>query len=165
MPDIFDLVPPSEAIEVGGTSTTVHPIQLGECLQIVSRFPKLREFLDGNKTEVTFGELLNTGAVPAICAAGCGRIGDDKAEAHFAALDADTQTQFLGPILRMTMPRGVAPFLISLGEFAVVLSGPPQPKLMTNEEIAKKLVRSNSGSSSPSSSPNIEEQSANELSG
>jgi hypothetical protein len=165
MPDIFDLVPASQIIEIGGTSTTVRPIQLGDCLQIINRFPKLREFLDGNKTEVSFGEILQTGAVPAICAAGCGRFGEQDAEEHFAALDADTQTQFLSPILRLTMPRGVAPFLISLGAFAEVLSGPPQPKLMTREEIAQKVVRKNSGSSSPLSSPNIEEQSASAPSG
>jgi hypothetical protein len=165
MPDIFDLIPSSEVVEIGDTQTTVRPIQLGDCLQIVNRFPKLRSFLEGGKTEVSFGEILSTGAVPAICAAGCGRMADESAEEHFAALDADTQTRFLGPILRLTMPRGVAPFLVSLGAFAEVLSGPPQPTFMTREEIAQKLVRKNSGKSSPSSSPNIEEQLASASSG
>ena len=164
MPDIFDLVPLSETIEIGDTATTVRPIQLGQCLQIVQRYPALREFLDGSKKEVSYGEILNTGAVPAICAAGCGRFADEDAEAHFSALDADTQSRFLAPILRLTMPRGIAPFLMSLGGFAEVLTGPPEPKLMTREEIAKRLVK-NSGNSSHSFSPNIEEQSVNAISG
>jgi hypothetical protein len=164
MPDIFDLAPLSETVEIGDTATTVRPIQLGQCLQIVQRYPALREFLEGSKKEVSYGEILNTGAVPAICAAGCGRYADEAAEAHFAALDADTQSRFLAPILRLTLPRGVAPFLMSLGGFAEVLTGPPEPKLMTREEIARRLA-SKSGNSSHSSLPNTEAPSTNPPSG
>jgi hypothetical protein len=165
MPDIFDLMPASETVEVGGTSTIVRSVQLGHALQIINRFPALKEFLDGKKKEVSFAEILSTGGVPAICAAGCGRFGDASAEEHFASLDADTQAQFLGPILKLTMPRGVAPFLSSIGECANGLTGPPAEKLMTREEIARKLVRKNTGSSSPQPSLPTGEQSANQLSG
>jgi hypothetical protein len=164
MADIFDLVPLTETVEIGDTSTAVKPIQLGQCLQIVQRYPALREFLEGSKKEVSYGEILNTGAVPAICAAGCGRFADENAEAHFASLDADTQSRFLAPILRLTMPRGVAPFLVSLGGFAEVLTGPPEPKLMTREEIARRLA-SKSGNSLHSSLPNIEAPLVNPPSG
>src|SRR6516225_2758423 len=168
MPDIFDLMPMTETVAIGGTSTEVHAIQLGHALQIINRFPALKEFLDGKRKEVSFGEILATGSVPAICAAGCGRFGDLPAEEHFASLDADTQAQFLGPILRLTMPRGVAPFLSSIGECANGLTGPPEekPKLMTREEIAKKLVtRKYSGNSSPQPSSPIEAPSVNPPSG
>ena len=167
MADIFDLMPASETVEVGGTSTEVRAVQLGHALQIINRFPALKEFLDGKKKEVSFAEILSTGGVPAICAAGCGRFGDASAEEHFAALDADTQAQFLGPILRLTMPRGVAPFLSSVGMCAEGLMGPVEqkPKLMTREEIARRLVRKNSGSSSPQPSLHIGGQSASQPSG
>jgi hypothetical protein len=165
MTDIFDLAPSSATVEVGETKTVVRPIQLGDCITIVNRFPKLSSFINGNKDEVTFGEILATGAVPAICAAGCGRPNDLDAEAHFASFDADTQTRFLGPILRITMPRGVTPFLMTLGEFAEVLSGPPQPKSMSKEDIARRLVQKNSGSLSPLPSVLTEELSAKGPSG
>jgi hypothetical protein len=165
MPDIFDLMPMTETVAIGGTSTEVHAIQLGHALQIINRFPALKEFLDGKRKEVSFGEILATGSVPAICAAGCGRFGDLPAEEHFASLDADTQAQFLGPILRLTMPRGVAPFLLSVGICADGLTGPPPPKLMTREQIAQKLVRKSSGNSSLPSSSNIEAPSASAQSG
>lgn len=165
MADVFDLIPASETVEVNGTSTVVRSIPLGHALQIISRFPALREFLDGKKEEVSFGEILATGSVPAICAAGCGRYGDATAEEHFAALDADIQAQFLGPILKLTMPRGVGPFLLSVGICAEGLTGPPTPKLMTREEIAHRLVRKSSGNSSLPSSPNMEVPSASPISG
>jgi hypothetical protein len=165
MADIFDLMPASETVEVADTKTIVRSIQLGHALQIINRFPALKEFLDGKKTEVSFAEILSTGGVPAICAAGCGKFGDASAEEHFASLDADTQAQFLGSILKLTMPRGVAPFLSSIGECANGLTGPPAEKPMTREEIARKLVRKNSGSSLHPSSLPIEEQSASQLSG
>ena len=168
MTDIFDLMPATETVEVGDTKTIVRSVQLGHALQIINRFPALKEFLDGKKKEVSFAEILSTGGVPAICAAGCGRFGDVSAEDHFASLDADTQAQFLGPILRLTMPRGVAPFLSSIGECANGLTGPPEekPKLMTREEIAKKLVtRKYSGSSLPQPSSPIEAPSVSPSSG
>jgi hypothetical protein len=165
MADIFDLMPATETVVVGETSTTVRAIPLGQALQIINRFPLIREFVDGKRQEVSFGEILATGGVPEILAAGCGRFGDDEAANHFAALDADVQAQFLGPILRLTMPRGVAPFLTSVGICAEGIAGPPQPKPMTREEIAKRLVRKNSGNSSLPSSPNIGEQSPSPPSG
>lgn len=165
MADIFDLLPATDTVTVGDTETIVRSIQLGHALQIVSRFPALRQFLDGTKKEASFAEILSTGSVPAILAAGCGRFGDENAEAHFAALDADTQAQFLGAVLRLTMPRGVAPFLISIRTCAEGLTGPQPPKYMTREEIARKLVGKNSGNSSPPPSLSIEEPSENAISG
>jgi hypothetical protein len=52
--------------------------------------------------------------VAAIIAAGCGYPGDDKAEAIAAKLPLDSQTDFLAAILRLTLPKGIGPFVNKL---------------------------------------------------
>jgi hypothetical protein len=152
MADIFDLVPPAEFVEIGETRTEVRAIDLSQALQIMARFPSLTALLAGGKKTIGLNDLLASGAVPAIIAAGLvhRREGD---EADLARLDADTQAMMLIPILRLTMPRGVVPFLTRVTEFVTVLSPSPAP---TREDIANELVRRSSRKPSPSSSSNTE---------
>lgn len=150
---IFDLAPPTEIIEVGGEQQEIRPIGLAETLQIMARFPALSELIAGGKRQVTFVELLSSGAVPAIIASGCSRHGEAEAEKKIALLDADTQATLLIPILRLTMPRGVVPFLTRVTEFMVVLSPSPTP---TREDLAQKVLAKHLRKSSPPSSSNTE---------
>ncbi len=153
---IFDLAPPEEIIEVNGEKQTIRAIGLADALQIMGRFPALSGLFGGGKKDVTFADLLGSGAAPAIIASGCGKHGDAEAEAHLAKWDADTQSTLLVPILRLTMPRGAAPFFLRVAEFATVLS--PSPPL-TREDLAKKALAKHSQKLSPASSSNTEDQS------
>ncbi len=152
MADIFDLVPPREFVEIGETKTEIRAIDLGQALQIMSRFPALAGLITGGKKAITLDDLFKSGSVPAIIGAGLVNRRDGD-EADMARLDADTQATFLIPILRLTMPRGLVPFLTRVTEFVTVLSPSPAP---TREEIAKELVRRSSRKQSPSSSLNTE---------
>ena len=53
-------------------------------------------------------------AVAAIIAAGCGYPADDKAESVAARLSLDAQADLLAVILRLTLPKGVGPFVEKL---------------------------------------------------
>ena len=150
---IFDLAPPGEMVEVGEEKQEIYAIGLAECLQIMASFPALSALIGGGQKQVTFADLLGSGAVPAIIASGCGRHGDAEAEAHIGRLDADTQSALLIPILRLTMPRGVVPFLTRVTEFVVVLSPSPQP---TREELAQKALAKHLRKPSPPSSSSTE---------
>ena len=155
MADIFDLVPPREYVEVGDTKTEVRAIDLSEALHIMARFPALAALITGGKKTITFSDLLASGSVPAIIAAGLvnRRDGDEE---QIARLDADTQITFINPILRLTMPRGVVPFLTRVTEFITVLSPTPAP---TREDLAKKALAKHLQKPSPTSSSNTKEPS------
>ena len=153
---IFDLAPPNEVVEVGGEQQEIRAIGLAECLQIMARFPALSALIGGGQKQVTFADLLGSGAVPAIVASGCGRHGDAEAEAHIGRLDADTQSTLLIPILRLTMPRGLVPFLTRVAEFVVVLSPSPPP---TREELVQRALAKHLRKPSPQSSSNTAEPS------
>lgn len=152
MADIFDLIPPQEFVEVGETRTEIRAIDLGQAVTIITRFPALRSIIAGGRKEVTVQDLMASGSVPAIIAAGLvNRQPND--EERLARLDADTQAIFLIPILRLTMPRGVVPFLTRVTEFITVLSPSPAP---TREDMARKALAKHLRTQSPTSSSNTE---------
>lgn len=152
MADIFDLVPASEFVEIGETKTEIRAIDLGQAIRIIARFPALRGLIVAGKKEITFQELLASGSIPAIIAAGLVNRHDGDEE-ELARLDADTQAMMLMPILRLTMPRGVIPFLTRVTEFMAVLSPSPPP---TREDIARKALAKHLRTPSPPSSSNTE---------
>jgi hypothetical protein len=60
-------------------------------------------------------------AVAAIIAAGCGYPADDKAESVAAKLSLDAQADLLTVILRLTLPKGVGPFVEKLTALGGIL--------------------------------------------
>jgi hypothetical protein len=60
-------------------------------------------------------------AVAAIIAAGCGYPGDEKAEAIAGSLSLDAQADLLAAVLRLTLPRGIGPFVAKLTGLAGIL--------------------------------------------
>jgi hypothetical protein len=73
--------------------------------------------------EVGADQLLAMGgdAVAAIIAAGCGYPADDKAEAVAGKLSLDAQADLLTVILRLTLPKGVGPFVEKLTALGGIL--------------------------------------------
>ena len=85
---------------------------------LLARFPDLRKLFAGR--DVGMEELLAIGGdlVAAIIAAGTGAPGDPAAEAAAGRLGIDEQADLLAAILRVTLPKGVGPFvekLLALG--------------------------------------------------
>ena len=73
--------------------------------------------------EVAVDQLFAMGgdAVAAVIAAGCGYPGDDKAENVAANLPLDAQADLLAAILRLTLPKGVGPFVETLSALGGIL--------------------------------------------
>ena len=64
-------------------------------------------------------------AVAAIIAAGCGYPGDEKAEVVAGQLSLDAQADLLASILRLTLPKGIGPFVEKLTALGGILDVAP----------------------------------------
>jgi hypothetical protein len=73
--------------------------------------------------EVQTEQLMAMGgeAVAAVIAAGCGYPGDETAETVADKLSLDAQADLLAAILRLTLPKGVGPFLEKLTALGSIL--------------------------------------------
>jgi hypothetical protein len=77
--------------------------------------------------EVEAAQLMAMGgdAVSAVIAAGCGYPGDEKAEAVAGKLSLDAQADLLASILRLTLPKGIGPFVEKLTALGGILDAAP----------------------------------------
>jgi hypothetical protein len=114
MVGLIDIAPATETIQAQGKPVTVHGVSAKGLSHLLARFPELRRLMTGQ--EVQTDELLAMGgdAVAAIIAAGCGYPGDNAAETIAGSLSLDVQADFLAAILRLTLPKGVGPFVEKL---------------------------------------------------
>jgi hypothetical protein len=121
MVGLIDIAPRTEPVEVAGAAVEVHGVSASGLAHLLSRFPDLRKLMTG--IEVDANQLLAVGgdAVAAIIAAGCGYPGDEKAEAVAARLSIDVQADFLAAILRLTLPKGLGPFVAKLTALGGIL--------------------------------------------
>ena len=110
MVGLIDIAPSVETVEVQGASVTVHGVSASGLAYLLGRFPDLRKLMTGLEVETEQLMAIGGDAVAAIIAAGCGYPGDEKAEAVAGKLSLDAQADFLGAILRLTLPQGHRPF-------------------------------------------------------
>jgi hypothetical protein len=121
MVGLIDIAPSVKTIEVQGTPVTVHGVSAKGLAHLLSRFPELRMLMTGQ--EVQAEQLMSMGgdAVAAIIAAGCGYPGDETAETVAGKLSLDAQADLLAAILRLTLPKGVGPFVEKLTALGSIL--------------------------------------------
>ncbi len=118
MVGLVDIAPATERVTVRGTDIEVCGVSAAGVAQLLARFPDLRKLFAGR--DVGMEELMAVGGdlVAAIIAAGTGAPGDPAAEDAAGRLGIDEQADLLSAILRVTLPKGVGPFvekLLALG--------------------------------------------------
>ena len=121
MVGLIDIAPCVETLDIQGSAVEVRGVSATGLALLLSRFPELRKLMTG--LEVDSDQLIALGgeAIAAIIAAGCGYPGEEKAEAIAASLSLDMQADLLAAILRLTLPKGVGPFVSKLTGLASVL--------------------------------------------
>lgn len=144
MAGLVDIAPSVEHVTVGAAKVPVYGVSAKGIALLLARFPELRELMSGR--EVGIDKLLDMGgdAVAAIIAAGCGFPGDEAQEAAAERLPVELQADLLAPILRLTMPNGVGPFVEKLAALGNVLGAVPSstepgsksPKRSTSSVVA-----------------------------
>lgn len=156
MAGLMDISPACETVQVGDKAVTVYGVSAKGISLLLGRFPELRMMMSGRDVPVEQLMAMGGDAVAAIIAAGCGYPGDEKAETMAGSLGADTQADLLVPILRLTMPKGVGPFVEKLTALGGVLGDGPSstgpasksPKRSMNSS-GSDTTRAASGTAAP----------------
>ncbi len=118
---LIDIAPAIETVDVQGASVTVHGVSAKGLALLLGRFPELRKLMTGQEVQAEQLMAMGGDAVSAIIAAGCGYPGDEAAESIAGKLSLDSQADLLGAILRLTLPRGVGPFVEKLTALGGIL--------------------------------------------
>lgn len=131
MASLLDIAPSAATVDVGGVKVAVYGISAKGIANLLGRFPALRAALLGGGLDID-QELIETTGPEVICAiiaAGCGEAGNEKAEAIAAGIPFGLQMEFIGEILKATLPDGAKNVFDRLGAAAaaVGLSQTPSP--------------------------------------
>lgn len=121
MPGLLDLNPIAETVTVRGGDVAVSGVSAHGLALLLKRFPQAGGLV--SEGAVSVDALLGLGGevVGAIIAAGCGDPGNGEAEQVAAALPIADQVALLDPILRLTLPDGLGPFVAKLVSLAGAL--------------------------------------------
>lgn len=139
MPSLVDVARQTDTVH----GVPVYGVSAKGIAYLLGKFPELRALMAGRTVEVEQLMAMGGDAIAAIIAAGCGHPGNAEEEAAAALFSADTQADFLEPILRLTMPKGVGPFVEKVTALAGTLGdvqsmtapAPKSSKRSTNSSV------------------------------
>ena len=114
MVGLIDIAPAVERVTVRGEAVEVCGVSAAGVANLLARFPELRRLLSGRDVDVDQLVAMGGDLVSAIIAAGTGNPGDEATEAAAGRLGIDEQTDLIAAILRVTLPKGVGPFMEKL---------------------------------------------------
>lgn len=127
MPSLRDVIPTGERVLVGGIEVEVFGLTGRAIAHLFARFPDVAKALTGQDISVSDIVAMGPNVVAAIIACGMRKIGDEDEESAVLDLTVGDQLDLLGPIVKQTMTKGVAPFLKVLSDMglkAVPVSAP-----------------------------------------
>lgn len=156
---LLDIADAFEELEISeGVKVTVKGIKARGISYLFARFPELRLIFGGRADQIAAQQIILVApdAVAAMIAVSCGYVprGDDgdaqrqaEAEAKADELVLGIQVMFLDAIIRLTMPKGVGPFVETLerlgafveqgfGPEAATTSGQQSPNVLKTVSAA-----------------------------
>lgn len=145
MADLLDIAP-STAVDAVTVAGEVEPIDVrrlnfDDIAALVKRFPSLIGVLDGGGAAAMPGQ-----AIAAAIAAGCGHLGNAKAEAKAGSYLIEDQFKLLNAILRLTFPNGTSSVMQEAETLGRLIGGAP-----TEPKAAKMRLKQSPSPSPPSS--------------
>lgn len=121
MVSLVDIAPAAEKVTIRGQAIEVSGISAAGVASLLARFPELRRFFVGRDVPVDQLTAMGGDILAAIIAAGTGSPGDEAAEKAAGRLGIDEQADLLTAILRVTLPKGVGPFVEKLTALGAVV--------------------------------------------
>lgn len=133
MPNLLDIAPLESSVDVRGKKLPCFGLGAKAIVNLVTRFPVLKEMLFPAGALQLPSELSDPlalihaapDAIAAILAAGTGYPGDEKHEEAASNLAIEEQVDLLTEILKLTLPNGLVPFMDKLTLLFGGVSGSP----------------------------------------
>jgi len=122
MRGLLDIAPRVSAVPVAGGEVDVCGVSVRGIAHLLAKFPALQSLLSGRQVDAEKLIAVAPDAIAAIIAAGCGQPGDAEAEAVADRLPIEDQAALISAILKLTMPKGVGPFVEMLNGLGGILN-------------------------------------------
>lgn len=128
MASLLDIAAVTEKVTIGKVQIEVTGVSAAGVALLMGRFPEIKDLMAQRAVPADRWAAIGGEALAAILAAGTGHPGDVAMEAAAAKLPLEAQADLLNAILRVTMPRGVGPFVETITALLGGLDGAPLPK-------------------------------------
>lgn len=121
MAGLIDVAIVTEKVHIQGEDFEVHGLSFAALAKLLARFPEFGKIAQGGNFE--FGSLAVLGPefIAAFLSAGLDQNWSPEIEQVVAHLPIDDQLQIFVAILRVSMPRGVGPFVETITSVAKLL--------------------------------------------
>jgi len=127
MVDITAIAPVKATVEINGQKIDVPGLSLEGYAHIALHHPAVLGMMRPDSPQMSMAEFIIAAGNKAICAliaAGCGKPGDEQAEAVAASFGMQDQIDLLCAIAKRTMPRGMIPFAEAFNDLIKTMTGP-----------------------------------------
>lgn len=114
MASLLEIANVARTVPIQGIDVDVFGISGTAIATLMARFPEVGKMMSGLEPDRKALMKMAPKALNAFIAAGCGKLGDEKAEALAGDLGVGEQLDLIDEILRLTFPRGVGPFVEKL---------------------------------------------------
>lgn len=121
MAGLADLVVRTETVEIQGETLEVHPLNFDTIGKLLQRFPEFGKLAAGGKLDAASLFSLGPEFIGAFLASGLQRNWSPQVEEIVRELSIDEQIQIFAAILKISMPRGIGPFVKTVEAAATVL--------------------------------------------
>lgn len=157
MADLLDIAPQTavEIIKIDGQRIKVRGVSVSTLATLVSRFPKLKDLLNGDFGDDFMLRLIEGvgTATAAIIAAGWGHLGDAEHEQSAENLLPEHQLKLLKAIFGLTFPNGIGSFV---EELTSLMNGPGEGAKPIKVRLKKSLSISPLSSDAAGSRPTLQ---------
>lgn len=123
MAGLADLTVATETVHIQGEDFDVHGLNMGSIGKLLQRFPEFGKLAANGKLDPVSLMSLGPEFFCAFLAAGLDRNWTVEVEQVIALLSIDEQMQIFSAVLKLSMPRGIGPFVKTVEAVAVMLMG------------------------------------------
>lgn len=135
MAGLIDITPAVETIDVRGHSVEVSGLSVEAIGNLFLRFPRFRQMVETNKWDTQSILKMSDEAIHAVIAASCNGAFNEKTASY---LTLSEKAELIGAIFKITMPKGVGPFVELMQAFGLLASGASNTALATTSPLPSK---------------------------
>jgi len=117
---ILDIASAPRTVDVNDVAVAVYGVSGKGVAAILARFPEVGKLFSGIQPDKAALMKLGPDALAAFIAAGCGKPDDAEAEAIASNLSVGQQLELIDMIIKLTFPRGIAPFVAQLRDLGLL---------------------------------------------